>query len=121
MLLTGELTKLGIVFNSEKEHLKFFSCYNYNYYYYCFIYHYHYYYLTLISTVNFLHLEDQDLFSFIYLFIYFFEHLEYLLMSFYVIFLHVCIIFIIVIRTVISFSLFFCYYYLTLICSRSVL
>ena len=24
MLLTGELTKLGIVFNSEKEHLKFF-------------------------------------------------------------------------------------------------
>ena len=68
MLLTGELTKLGIVFNSEKEHLKFFSCYNYNYYYYCFIYHYHYYYLTLISTVNFLRLEDQDLFSFIYLF-----------------------------------------------------
>ena len=66
MLLTGELTKLGIVFNSEKEQLKFF-CYNYNYYY-CFIHHYHYYYLTLISTVNFLHLEDQDLFSFIYLF-----------------------------------------------------
>ena len=41
------------------------------------------------------------------LFIYFFEHLEYLLMSFYVIFLHVGIIFIIVIRTVISFSFFF--------------
>ena len=69
MLLTGELTKLGVVFNSEKEQFKFFSCYNYNYYYcYCFIYHYHYYYLTLISIVNFLHLEDQDLFSLIDLF-----------------------------------------------------
>ena len=67
MLLTRELTKLGIVFNSEKEQLKLFSCYFY--YYYCFIYHYHYYYyLTLISRVNFLHSEDQDLFSFIYLF-----------------------------------------------------
>ena len=69
MLLTGELTKLGVVFHSEKEQFKFFSCYNYNYYYcYCFIYHYHYYYLTLISIVNFLHLEDQDLFSLIDLF-----------------------------------------------------
>ena len=66
-LLTRELTKLEIVFNSEKEQLKLFS--RYFYYYYCFIYHYHYYYyLTLISRVNFLHLEDEDLFSFIHLF-----------------------------------------------------
>ena len=55
MLLTRELTKLGIVFNSEKEQLKLFSCYFYYYYYYCFIYHYHYYYLTLISRENFFH------------------------------------------------------------------
>ena len=37
MLLTGELTKLGIVFNSEKEQLKLFSCYFYYYYYVLFI------------------------------------------------------------------------------------
>ena len=97
MLLTEELTKIALVLNSkgflrrrhcDKNSENFFR---YRYYYNC-------YYSTLISTTFFVHLETQDLLSFIMNI--FFEFLENLLMYFYVIFLHFWIISIIAIRTV---------------------
>ena len=97
MLITEELKKLGLILNSE-GFLRLRHCdknsenfFRYHYYYNC-------YYSTLISTTFFVHLETQDLLSFIMNI--FFEFLENLLMYFYVIFLHFWIISIIAIRTV---------------------
>ena len=64
MFITEELSKLGLVFNSE-ELLRLRHCdknsENFFRYRYCYNYHYS----TLISTIFFVHLETQDLFSFI--------------------------------------------------------
>ena len=90
MFITEELSKLGLVFNSE-ELLRLRHCdknsENFFRYRYCYNYHYS----TLISTIFFVHLETQDLFSFFMNV--FIEFLEYPLMSFYVIFHFISVLF----------------------------
>ena len=90
MFITEELSKLGLVFNSE-EFLRLRHCDKNSENFFHYRYYYNYHYSTLISTIFFVHLETQDLFSFFMNV--FFEFLEYPLMSFYVIFHFISVLF----------------------------
>ena len=64
MFITEELSKLGLVFNSE-EFLRLRHCHKNSENFFRYRYYYNYHYSTLISTIFFVHLETQDLFSFL--------------------------------------------------------
>ena len=96
MFITEELSKLGLVFNSE-EFLRLRHCDKNSENFFRYRYYYNYHYSTLISTIFFVHLETQDFFSFLmnaflvsWVSIVFLRDIS----------LHFCIISIIVIRTV---------------------
>ena len=96
MFITEELSKLGLVFNSE-EFLRLRHCDKNSENFFRYRYYYNYHYSTLISTIFFVHLETQDLFSFLMnVFLVFWVSIVFLRD----ISLHFCIISIIVIRTV---------------------
>ena len=90
MLITEELSKLGLVFNSE-GFLRLRHCDKNSENFFRYHYYYNYHYSTLISTIFFVHLETQDLFSFFMNV--FFEFLEYPLISFHVIFHFISVLF----------------------------
>ena len=96
MFITEELSKLGLVFNSE-EFLRLRHCDKNSENFFRYRYYYNHHYSTLISTIFFVHLETQDLFSFLMnVFLVFWVSIVFLRD----ISLHFCIISIIVIRTV---------------------
>ena len=96
MLLTEELTKIALVLNS-KGFLRRRHCDKNSENFFRYRYYYNYHYSTLISTIFFVHLETQDLFSFLMnVFLVFWVSIVFLRD----ISLHFCIISIIVIRTV---------------------